>query len=76
MFVHISYYSLGRDFLEENDSGKEMYISVSLCLGMCAKSLSYFFAFRLIKIFFKYAFISFTHLETRDYNSFHLVDAC
>ena len=38
--------------------------------------LSYFFAFHLIKIFLKYAFISFTHLETRDYNSFHLVDTC
>ena len=39
MFVHMSYYFLGRDFLEENDSGQKMYISVSLCLGMCAKSL-------------------------------------
>ena len=40
MFVHISYYFLGRDFLEENGYGKEeIYISVSLCLGMCARSL-------------------------------------
>ena len=39
---------------------------------LCLSVLS--FAFCLIKIFKKYAFISFADLETIDYSSFHLVD--